>query len=102
MPWSECDYVAKVIASKTIINEFVAYEKLGVFIKEGVLSERSTTIATFAICGFANPSSLGILMGSLGSMAPERRGLITSVALRAFVVGSIVCFVSASFAGILS
>lgn len=102
VPWSECNYVAKVIASKTIINEFVAYEKLGGFIRENVLSERSIAIATFSICGFANPSSLGILIGSLGTMAPERRGLITSVALRAFIVGSIVCFVSASFAGILS
>lgn len=102
VPWAECDYVAKVIASKTIINEFVAYEKLGVFIKDGVLSERSQAIATFAICGFANPSSLGILIGSLGTMAPERRSLIASVAIRAFIVGSIVCFVSASFAGILS
>ncbi|XP_046810050.1 nucleoside permease NupC-like [Lucilia cuprina] len=65
------------------------------------LQARSAGIATFAICGFANPSSLGILIGSLGAMAPKRRGLITSVAFRAFIVGSIVCFMSASFAGIL-
>lgn len=60
---------------------------------------RSAGIATFAICGFANPSSLGILIGSLSAMAPKRRGTITAVAFRAFIVGSIVCFISASFAG---
>ncbi|XP_073845608.1 concentrative nucleoside transporter 2 [Musca autumnalis] len=101
VPWEDCDEIAKVVATKTIINEFVAYERLGILIKNGIISARSAGIGTFAICGFANPSSLGILMGSLGAMAPNRRGLITAVAFRAFVVGSIVCFVSASFAGIL-
>ncbi|KAM7344050.1 concentrative nucleoside transporter 2 [Cochliomyia hominivorax] len=101
VPWKDCDAVAKVVATKTIINEFVAYEKLGTLIKNKEIMARSAGIATFAICGFANPSSLGILIGSLGAMAPKRRGLITSVAFRAFIVGSIVCFMSASFAGIL-
>ncbi|XP_055837691.1 solute carrier family 28 member 3 isoform X2 [Episyrphus balteatus] len=101
IPWKDCDLIAKVIASKTIINEFVAYERLGVYIDNEQIEPRSAGIATFAICGFANPSSLGILMGSLGVMAPTRRTLITSVAIRAFIVGSIVCFISASFAGLL-
>ncbi|XP_065368042.1 sodium/nucleoside cotransporter 1 [Calliphora vicina] len=101
VPWEDCDAVAKVVATKSIINEFVAYEKLGVLIASKAISARSAGITTFAICGFANPSSLGILIGSLGAMAPKRRGLITSVAFRAFIVGSIVCFMSASFAGIL-
>ncbi|KAI8128428.1 hypothetical protein FF38_10023 [Lucilia cuprina] len=101
VPWEDCDAVAKVIATKSIINEFVAYEKLGVLITSKAIGARSAGIATFAICGFANPSSLGILIGSLGAMAPKRRGFITSVAFRAFIVGSIVCFMSASFAGIL-
>ncbi|XP_055920056.1 solute carrier family 28 member 3 isoform X2 [Eupeodes corollae] len=101
VPWKDCDIIAKVIASKTIINEFVAYERLGEYIDAEKIEPRSAGIATFAICGFANPSSLGILIGSLGVMAPTRRSLITSVALRAFIVGSIVCFISASFAGLL-
>ncbi|XP_059226273.1 solute carrier family 28 member 3 [Stomoxys calcitrans] len=101
VPWEDCDDIAKVVATKTIINEFVAYERLGELIKTNAIRARSVGIATFAICGFANPSSLGILIGSLGAMAPNRRGLITSVAFRAFIVGSIVCFISASFAGIL-
>ncbi|XP_062128423.1 solute carrier family 28 member 3 [Drosophila sulfurigaster albostrigata] len=101
VPWDDCDIIAKVIATKTIINEFVAYERLGQYIENGDITARSAGIATFAICGFANPSSLGILIGSLSAMAPKRRSTITSVAVRAFVVGSIVCFISASFAGIL-
>lgn len=56
-------------------------------------------ITTFAICGFANPSSLGILIGTLSAMAPQRRSVITGVAVRAFIVGCIICFMSASFAG---
>ncbi|XP_030246866.1 solute carrier family 28 member 3 [Drosophila navojoa] len=101
VPWADCDKIAKVVATKTIINEFVAYERLGALIDNGEIKARSAGIATFAICGFANPSSLGILIGSLSAMAPNRRGMITSVAFRAFIVGSIVCFISASFAGIL-
>jgi len=99
--WDECEKVGRVIAAKTVVNEFVAYEKLGKLIKAGELSARSAGITTFAICGFANPSSLGIMMGALGTMAPERKGHITKVALRAFVVGCLVCFTSASFAGLM-
>ncbi|KAH8320415.1 hypothetical protein KR067_002810 [Drosophila pandora] len=101
VPKDDCDIIAKVVATKTIINEFVAYERLGQYIESGQITARSAGIATFAICGFANPSSLGILIGSLSAMAPHRRSTITAVAFRAFIVGSIVCFVSASFAGIL-
>ncbi|XP_073812986.1 uncharacterized transporter YutK-like isoform X3 [Musca autumnalis] len=101
VPWEDCNEVAKIVATKTIINEFVAYERLGVLIANNAISTRSIGIATFAVCGFANPSSMGMLIGILGAMAPKSRGIITSVAFRAFVVGSIVCFVSASFAGIL-
>lgn len=101
VPWDECDVVAKVIATKTIINEFVAYQRLGQYKQQKLLSPRSAGIATFAICGFANPSSLGILIGTLSALAPKRRPCITSVAFRAFAVGCIVCFTSASFAGLL-
>ncbi|XP_030385480.1 sodium/nucleoside cotransporter 1 [Scaptodrosophila lebanonensis] len=101
VPNQDCDKIAKVVATKTIINEFVAYERLGEYIKNNQITARSAGIATFAICGFANPSSLGILIGSLSAMAPTRRLSITTVAIRAFIVGSIVCFISASFAGIL-
>uniref|UniRef100_A0A0A1XEW4 Sodium/nucleoside cotransporter n=1 Tax=Zeugodacus cucurbitae TaxID=28588 RepID=A0A0A1XEW4_ZEUCU len=101
VPYKDCNIVAKIVATKSIINEFVAYERLGEYIKSGELDARSISITTFAICGFANPGALGILIGTLSAMAPNRRYVITSVAMRAFVVGSIVCFVSASFAGLM-
>lgn len=99
--WDECEYVANLIATKTIINEFVAYERLGVYKKEGLISGKSAAIATYAVCGFANPSSLGIMIGALSAMCPEQKSKITSVALRAFMSGCIVCFITASIAGLL-
>ncbi|XP_058831562.1 sodium/nucleoside cotransporter 1 [Topomyia yanbarensis] len=101
VPWDESYYVGKLIGTKTIVNEFVAYQRLGEFIKEKWLSPRSAAIATYAICGFANPSSLGILIGSLSAMVPEKRSVFTAVAFRAFITGSIVCFMTASIGGLL-
>ncbi|XP_055535811.1 solute carrier family 28 member 3 [Wyeomyia smithii] len=101
VPWDESYYVGKLIGTKTIINEFVAYQRLGEFIKNNLLSPRSSAIATYAICGFANPSSLGILIGALSAMVPEKRSVFTAVAFRAFITGSIVCFMTASIAGLL-
>lgn len=63
------------------------------------LQPRSITIATFAICSFGNPASIGIIIGSLGALAPQRREAVLNHVFRAFIVSSIVSFVSASFAG---
>ncbi|XP_058466062.1 sodium/nucleoside cotransporter 1 isoform X1 [Malaya genurostris] len=101
VPWDESYYVGKLIGTKTIVNEFVAYQRLGEFIRGKLLSPRSAAIATYAICGFANPSSLGILIGSLSAMVPEKRSVFTAVAFRAFITGSIVCFMTASIGGLL-
>ncbi|XP_034108373.1 solute carrier family 28 member 3 [Drosophila albomicans] len=101
VPTHDCENVALVVAEKTIINEFVGYKTLGEMIREEKIDQRSAGIATFALCGFANPGSLGILIAALSAMAPDRRHDITMVALRAFLTGSIVSFTSASIAGIL-
>ncbi|XP_021696985.1 solute carrier family 28 member 3 isoform X1 [Aedes aegypti] len=101
VPWDESYYVGKLIGIKTIVNEFVAYQKLGEFIEGKFLSARSAAIATYAICGFANPSSMGIMIGTLSAMVPDKRAVITSVAFRAFITGSIVCFMTASIGGLL-
>ncbi|KAH8371249.1 hypothetical protein KR093_006730, partial [Drosophila rubida] len=99
VPSYDCELVARVVAEKTIINEFVGYKSLGELIKEKKIDQRSAGIATFALCGFANPGSLGILIAALSAMAPTRRNDITQVALRAFLTGSLVSFTSASIAG---
>lgn len=101
VPWDDSYYVGKVIGIKMIVNEFVAFERLGEFIKENAISPRSAAIATYSVCGFANPSSMGIMIGTLSAMAPDKRNIITSVAVRAFLTGSIVCFMTASIGGLL-
>lgn len=70
-------------------------------INHNLLQPRSLSIATYSICGFANPSSVGIMIGALSAMAPNQRTTITSVAVRAFVAGTCVCLMTASIAGLL-
>lgn len=101
VPWEDCEDVGMLIGLKTVVNEFVAYQKLGQFKRLNRLkSKRTEAIATFAICGFSNPGSIGIMMGTLTTMAPNKRNQITSTVIRAFIAGSLVCFMTASIAGI--
>ncbi|KAH0953201.1 hypothetical protein HN011_008798 [Eciton burchellii] len=101
VPWDHCEDVGTLIGLKTVINELIAYQKMGEFKKQGRISGRSETIATFAICGFANPGSIGIQLGCMSSLAPEKKEQITKVIVRAFVAGSAVSFLTASVAGML-
>ncbi|XP_040612034.1 solute carrier family 28 member 3 [Mesocricetus auratus] len=113
--WQDSFMVAKLIGYKTFFNEFVAYDHLSKLINlrkaagpkfvNGVqqyMSIRSETIATYALCGFANFGSLGIVIGGLTSMAPSRKRDIASGALRALIAGTAACFMTACIAGILS
>ncbi|KAH8277936.1 hypothetical protein KR018_010592 [Drosophila ironensis] len=100
VPSYDCPAIGLIIAQKSLINEFFAYKTLGEYIKDNKIDPRSAAIATFALCGFANPGSLGILIAALSAMAPTRRGDITRVAIRAFFAGSFVSFTSASLAGL--
>lgn len=99
--WEDAQAVGNVIGTKTIVNEFVAFKILGKYIEDNEISPRSAAIATFAICSFANPSSIGIVIGALSALAPERRPAITSVALRAFFAACFVTLCTASIAGLL-
>lgn len=99
VPWEECEDVGTLIGLKTVVNEFIAYQKLGEYKDENRLSPRTEAIATYAICGFSNPGSIGIMIGGLSTMAPEKREQIAGVAMRAFIAGSLVCFLTASIAG---
>ncbi|XP_035520486.1 sodium/nucleoside cotransporter 1 [Morone saxatilis] len=107
VPYDESFIVAKLIGTKLFLNEFVAYEKLSE-LKENRLSGieesisiRSEIITTYALCGFANFSSLGIVIGGLSSICPSRRGDISSLVLRAMLTGTCVSLVNACIAGIL-
>ncbi|XP_029680665.1 solute carrier family 28 member 3 isoform X1 [Formica exsecta] len=101
VPWEHCEDVATLIGLKTVVNELIAYQKMGEFKKQGRIYGRSEAIATYAICGFANPSSIGIQIGVFASLAPENKERVTNVILRAFIAGSAVCFLTASIAGML-
>ena len=82
-----------------VLNELVAYSMLGS--QRAVLDPRSVTIATFALCGFANFSSIGIQMGGIGALAPNQRGALAKLGLRAMLAGTMANLMSASIAGML-
>jgi len=95
--WDECEVVAQLVGVKTIVNEFIAYQKLGVLIKDGVLSSRAVTIATYALCGYANPGSIGVTLASLGGICPQRRNDFSKLVVRAFVAGKFVIYFTSKF-----
>jgi len=97
--WNDAGIVGMLLGKKTIINEFVAYVDL-VKYKE-VISERSFTIATYALCGFANFGSIAIQIGGYGSLIPTRRKDFAKLGLRAMIGGSLAAFMTATIAGIL-
>ena len=99
--WADCEKVSRLLGLKTVLNEFIAYRELGKLIDANELSQRSIVIATYALCGFANPGSIGVQLATLSSMAPTRKADFASVAFRAFVSGSMACFLTACIAGAL-
>ncbi|XP_029697761.1 sodium/nucleoside cotransporter 1 isoform X2 [Takifugu rubripes] len=114
IPYEESFTVAELIGTKLFLNEFVAYQKLSILktnrlngLEELIggerqwISIRSETITTYALCGFANFSSLGIVIGGLSSICPSRRGDVSSLVLRAMVTGTCVSLINACVAGIL-
>lgn len=88
------------MATKIWANEFVAYQDLTTTYK-GVLSARSELVTVYALCGFANLSSIGIQVGVLGALAPKRAGEISQLAISAFVCGAMSTWISAAIAGML-
>ncbi|KEQ16186.1 NupC/NupG family nucleoside CNT transporter [Endozoicomonas numazuensis] len=108
VPWSEAMTAGSFLGQKVIVNEFVAFSNLATYIdpeaaaKAGVamLSDRSQAILTFALCGFANISSIAILLGGLGSMAPNRRHDIARFGLKAVAAGTLSNLMSATIAGL--
>jgi CNT family concentrative nucleoside transporter len=98
-PASDIPTVANLIANKTVINEFFAFSMMKDVV--GQLTEKGKLIATFALCGFANFSSIGIQIGGIGGLAPSRKSDLARLGLRALLAGSLVSFMTASIAGVL-
>ena len=102
VPVADCWTVGKLIGVKTVVNEFVAYLQLAEILKNGQpLSHRSIVIASYALSGFANFSSIAIQIGGISGIAPERRQDLAKLGLKAMVVGAIATFMTANIAGIL-
>jgi len=101
VPWAEADEVGSLLGIKTVVNEFVGYMQLSEMIEAGVLSERSEVIATYALCGFANFSSIAIQIGGIGGIAPDRKADLAKLGLRAMIAGTLACFQTATIAGLL-
>jgi CNT family concentrative nucleoside transporter len=102
VPWQDTTYVGGLIGIKTALNEFVAYSQLGADLAGGVVIQpRSAIIATYALLGFANFSSIAIQIGGIGGLAPERKGEIARLGLKAMIAGNLAAFTSASIAGML-
>ena len=88
VPWHEAHVAGGLLGTKTVLNEFIAYVNM-TKLPEGSLSERSLLIMSYALCGFANPGSLGIMIGGLGGMAPKRRDEIVSLGLKSIIAGTV-------------
>ncbi len=99
IPWSEAQAAGALFGEKLILNEFVAFSNLNEYLAG--MSERTKAIVTFALCGFANLSSIAILLGGLGSLVPEKRDLIARFGLKAVAAGSLSNLMSAALAGLL-
>jgi CNT family concentrative nucleoside transporter len=99
VPWSDAPVIGNLLGTRMALNEFVAYSQLGAL--KPTLDPRSFTIATFALCGFANFSSIGIQIGGIGALAPTRRHDLARLGLRAMLAGTLANFVTATIAGFL-
>lgn len=100
IPWSEAHAAGSLMGTKTILNELLAYLEL-TSLPEGSLSERSRLIMIYAMCGFANFGSLGIMIGGLGTMVPERREEIVALGLRAILSGTIATCMTGAIVGVI-
>ncbi len=99
IPWHDCGAIGNLLGIRMVLNELVAFSKLGP--QRAALDPRSFTIATFALCGFANLSSIGIQIGGIGALAPNRKGDLARLGFRAMLAGTMANLMSASIAGLL-
>src|SRR5262245_30520844 len=99
VPWRDAPQIGNLLGTRMALNEFVAYSKLGPM--KASLDPKSFTIATFALCGFANFSSIGIQIGGIGALAPNRRHDLARLGLRAMFAGTLANFMTATIAGFL-
>ena len=101
VPWADAGRVGNLLGIKLSLNEFVAYGVLGSYIQESALSAKAIVISTYALCGFANFSSIGIQIGGIAAVAPRRRAALAALGLKAMFGGAIASWLTATIAGML-
>lgn len=99
VPWKDAHTVGSLLATKTVLNEFLAYQAMTS--NAAMLDPKTLRIASFALCGFANFGSLAIVLGGVGAMVPERRGDLARLGLRAILAGSLATFLTGTIAGLV-
>jgi concentrative nucleoside transporter, CNT family len=101
IPWHEAPIVGNLIGTRAVLNEFIAYTQLGALAKAHAISSRTLSIATFALCGFANIGSVGMQIGGIGALIPHRRNDLARLGLRAMLAGTMANLMSASIVSML-
>ena len=99
VPWSDVTLVGQLMGEKIVLTELIAYSHLQDVM--GQIDEKSMIISSYALCGFANFSSIGIQIGGIGALAPERRGDLSKVAFKAMIGGALASWLTATVAGIM-
>ncbi len=105
VPWADAQIVGKLMGEKLVLNEFIAYLDLSAMLKDPnahKLSQQGETIATFALCGFANLSSIAMQIGGIGEIAPSRRADLARLGIKALICGTMASYLSAALAGLLT
>jgi CNT family concentrative nucleoside transporter len=103
VPGRDCVFVGQILGERIVTNEFVGYVNLSNYVttNPNVLDQRSITLASYALCGFANFSSIAIQIGGIGALAPSRRGDLARLGLRSMVAGLLACYLFAAVVGVL-
>ena len=103
VPWKDCPFIGEILGERIVLNEFVGYLNLSEYVKAhpGAIAERSITLASYALCGFANFASIAIQIGGIGALAPERRGDLAKLGLRSMLAGLLACYLFAAVVGVL-
>jgi CNT family concentrative nucleoside transporter len=102
VPWAEAGTVGQLFGIKLMLNEFVAYAEMSEMLQANALSPKAELIASYALCGFANFSSIGIQIGGIGGLAPTRKSDLARLGLRAVLGGMMASYTVATIAGLLS
>ena len=103
VPWKDCPFIGEILGERIVLNEFVGYLNLSEHVRANpdAIDPRSVTLASYALCGFANFASIAIQIGGIGALAPERRGDLAKLGLRSMIAGLIACYLFAAVVGVL-